>query len=406
VVLYLLVGFVSLISAIFVTDTVLSHLGALHYLRRIEYFLPLFLGMVAIKTTRQSVLALSLLFAVTVGVIFYGIGQIYFGFPVISTANEEYSKGLLLPLTEGARVNSTFAGSYDLAAFLTIVISTGFAFLAGASLSFRQKLPARIGLFLIILASYWLLLNTESRISFFALLVGLVMVSILIRKKVLIFLVVAATVLGLVLSPNLAGRFGLTVHYGIKFLQQKLTTSLPNASAQISKPPVLPQDYSPPPATKPAQPVTAKTEKPAPGEPADLPSRIVYRSGGIRFNVEWPRAVRAFAKNPILGTGYSSITLATDNDYLRALGETGALGLASFSLIFVVIFRKILSFFQKAGEGVEKAIVAGITGLTVSLLVIAFFIDIFEASKIAILFWLLMGILVSIIKIAKPTANV
>src|SRR5205814_2283829 len=45
------------------------------------------------------------------------------------------------------------------------------------------------------------------------------------------------------------------------------------------------------------------------------------RSTSIRLNVEWPRAVRALTKNPLLGTGYSSITLATDNDYLRALGE-------------------------------------------------------------------------------------
>jgi len=105
------------------------------------------------------------------------------------------------------------------------------------------------------------------------------------------------------------------------------------------------------------------------------------RSTSIRLNVEWPRAVRALAKNPLLGTGYSSITLATDNDFLRALGETGLLGLLSFLLIFL---RLELAFFS--------GVFASLPGLFVN----AFFIDIFEASKFAIIFWLFMGIMVSL----------
>ena len=58
------------------------------------------------------------------------------------------------------------------------------------------------------------------------------------------------------------------------------------------------------------------------------------RSVSIRLNVEWPRAIRAFSKNPLLGTGYSSITLATDNDFLRLLGEVGLVGALAFFLIF------------------------------------------------------------------------
>ena len=74
--------------------------------------------------------------------------------------------------------------------------------------------------------------------------------------------------------------------------------------------------------------------------------KVVFedRSTSIRLAVEWPRAMRAFYKSPFLGTGYSSITLATDNDYLRALGETGILGLTSFVLIFInmfIVFKNI-----------------------------------------------------------------
>ena len=35
-----------------------------------------------------------------------------------------------------------------------------------------------------------------------------------------------------------------------------------------------------------------------------------------------------------MGTGFSSITLATDNDFLRLLGETGITGFMAFFLIF------------------------------------------------------------------------
>src|SRR3990167_10675400 len=47
------------------------------------------------------------------------------------------------------------------------------------------------------------------------------------------------------------------------------------------------------------------------------------RSFNIRLKAEWPRAIRAFLKNPVLGTGYSSVGLAVDNDYLRSLAESG-----------------------------------------------------------------------------------
>jgi len=103
------------------------------------------------------------------------------------------------------------------------------------------------------------------------------------------------------------------------------------------------------------------------------------RSTSIRLNVEWPRALRAFKKNPLLGTGYSSITLATDNDFLRLLGEIGILGFLSFILIFSSIFnlaRKMISKLFKL-NGVEKAFVVSFVGGLIGILLNAIFIDIF-----------------------------
>jgi O-antigen ligase len=127
----------------------------------------------------------------------------------------------------------------------------------------------------------------------------------------------------------------------------------------------------------------------------------VQYSSGIRFNVEWPRSLRAFAKNPLLGTGYSSVTLATDNDYLRLLAETGLLGFAAFFLIFLEIGRRVILFVKRAKPDFHKALVLGISGGVLGFFANAIFIDVFESSKIAFMFWLWSGILVGIMKLGE-----
>jgi O-antigen ligase len=123
------------------------------------------------------------------------------------------------------------------------------------------------------------------------------------------------------------------------------------------------------------------------------------RSTSIRLNVEWPRAIRSLKKNLLLGTGYSSITLATDNDYLRALGEIGILGFFAFSLLFIRVVRVISKPFPylKNFKTANLAFITGFAGALAGIFVNAFFIDIFEASKFATIFWLFVGIAVSLI---------
>ncbi|MEK7112083.1 MAG: hypothetical protein AAB875_02035, partial [Patescibacteria group bacterium] len=124
------------------------------------------------------------------------------------------------------------------------------------------------------------------------------------------------------------------------------------------------------------------------------------RSTSIRLNVEWPRALRALFKNPLLGTGYSSITLATDNDYLRLLGEVGILGFIAFSLILLNLVRTILRVIPipKNLNSIESAFLAGLAGGTIGIFTNAIFIDIFEASKFALIFWLLIGLAVGLVR--------
>ena len=119
------------------------------------------------------------------------------------------------------------------------------------------------------------------------------------------------------------------------------------------------------------------------------------RSTSIRLNVEWPRALRALSKNPLLGTGYSSITLATDNDYLRMLGETGIIGFSSFFLILANLLKKLLKYLKttKIRSDLESVYILSFAGGFMGILINAVFIDVFEASKFAITLWLVLGML-------------
>ena len=117
------------------------------------------------------------------------------------------------------------------------------------------------------------------------------------------------------------------------------------------------------------------------------------RSLNIRLNAEWPRAIRSLKKNPLLGTGFSSVGLATDNDYLRALAETGLLGLGAFALIIIRVLRSGIAYLLSPPSDIEPIFITAVTFGLIGLLINAVFIDVFEASKVAIITWTLIGLM-------------
>ena len=130
-------------------------------------------------------------------------------------------------------------------------------------------------------------------------------------------------------------------------------------------------------------------------------------STAIRLDALWPQAMAGFKKNPLLGSGYSTLTKSsvgqfteaesTDNDYLRLLGETGALGFVSFfSIVFLVLKASVLKLKGK-NDPLVLAFVAGFIALTFGLLINALYIDVFEASKVALIYWSLAGVLLAVI---------
>ncbi len=367
---FLLVGLTSLVSGAYLTNTLTFPIGFLHLFRRIEYFVPFFfiLAFPNLYKKENIEFYIRTIALVMVVLFVYGLGQRYFNFPVIITQNSEYSKGVALTWTQGSHISSTFAGHYDMAAYLVMILPI----FVSLFFIFKDKV-SRLVMALTVLSGFWLLVNSLSRVSLASYLVAVSVSLLLMKKYKAIITVILISLILSSFSPSLLNRYKRV--YDVLYL--KFVPKL-EVGAQET---VLPQKGGSTP------------------KPISIPV-FEDRSSSIRFNVEWPRAIRALYKNPLLGTGYSSISLATDNDYLRLLGEVGILGFFSFCLILfnvALVFYKVLPLTERF-TGIELGFVAGVVGGIVGTLMNAVFIDVFEASKFAITFWLVIGIAVYLVK--------
>jgi len=86
---------------------------------------------------------------------------------------------------------------------------------------------------------------------------------------------------------------------------------------------------------------------------------------------------------------------------LRLLAGTDFLGFVAFFLIFMEITTQVFHFVKTSHTGLRKSLVMALSGAALGLLANAVFIDVFESSKIAFIFWILMGILVGMIKLKE-----
>lgn len=383
--IFWIIGLLSFVSAAFVTHSVKWHLGFLHTLRRIEYMSLFIVAATTVKSIEQVKTILKIGLIISIIVSLYGFGQVFLKFPVVSTTNKEFSKGIILYLTSEARVNSTFAGHYDLAIFLTIILS----FLSSLFFFYKKIWQKTLFIFTSLL-SFVLLGMTAARLSFFATLAALV-ISLWINKK---YILIGFLILGAVgtvgVIPELRHRLvaTFTVNFlgggGPKYNPPKQMRLDPNTRlSESSRAAILREAGGN---------IATVASDIAPGEPINTTELGVYRSYGIRFNVEWPRAMNGFYKNPILGTGYSSLGIATDNDLFRSLGEVGLLGTLALCMIFVVIFKRMIVHLRKTVDDFEKKYIIGALCALLGVLITSIFIDVLEASKVAILLWFLLGI--------------
>ncbi len=450
---YLFFGLISIPSAVFISKTIpLDKLhiykAGLHWLRRIEYFSLLFIFYNGIRTLRKGKKLFLLVLLALILVSIYGFGQKYLYWPLYSTMNREFSKGMKLYLTEHARVPSTFGGHYDLAAFLVLFLTL--------LMSFFVILKGKVLRWLYLLAfilSYWLLILTASRTSFIAYIAAItVLFFIFIFKKGFLWSlprwlsIILFSFSVMLMFGDLSDRFAHFFKMPQIKEKLKLNTLLqplrpaPKEALKISDEIALVMDKTD------ERPVLEKPEDlggnqsgratSSAGLPPDVYEDIpdyyleatgsatmaavlipvqrtfsenAYKYGlstAIRLDALWPRAIAGFKKNPLLGSGYSTLSKnaveqfteaeSTDNDYLRTLGETGILGFLSFfSIIFLLIKTSFELLKRKKLDPYVLAFSAAFLSFTVGLLINALYIDVFEASKVAFMFWALSGVLLA-----------
>lgn len=387
--------FLSAINAVLVTKTVVPYIAILHALRRVEYIAVMFLAASAVATREHLKFYVKLIILAAFIATIYGAGQKFFALPVISTMNKEFAQGLALSLGPEARVSSTFAGHYDLAAYLVPVL-----LLTLTVIFIPRRFLARLGIFVLFTLFIWLMVASASRVSIVAYLVPAVLLLLIIRRWRWIIPVLAVTLTLAAFSQSLTSRYAKLTSVVVSSAYTRYLAFISTFNPEIvSQPGIIPFSTEFPSMATPGAGLKGKIAKASPKPRRLRPSPTPYvapviedRSSAIRFNVEWPRAVRAFEKNPLLGTGPSSITLATDNDYLRALGETGLLGFLAFANIFLQIALIVKKLLKKSISTIEGALGWGMLFGTMGLLINAVFIDVFEASKVAITYWLLVGI--------------
>ena len=379
--------FASFITAFLVYQTEPTSLLLLHLARRFEYISLFFIAINSVKSKKDLKFSYVFLLITTALVSVYGYGQKYFQFPVISTMNSEFSKGQLLQMSTWTRINSTFAGHYDLAAFLSVVL-----IIIAIVFILNKNIWIRISSLIVWASAYPILTFTASRVSIFAFIMGICFTLFALRKYFWIipfFILVSFSIFN---SVDLNQRLLAT----IPALKNQITTSTTNTTTTPTATPTsipvitnitpIPTSVKLLPTPTVVRHITTETYPTADADGG------VARSGEIRFNVEWPRAIRAFNKNIITGTGLGSITLATDNDYLRLLGESGLLGFISFMAILLFFIIKTIPFIFKKKQTSNNQISILFLGCLLTTLANAIFIDVFEASKTAYLFWIMMGL--------------
>ena len=454
--LYILIGALSTISGILITQTIPPYTlhvakSTLHFLRYIQYFSLLFLTTASITTQKHLRVVLGAFIATLIAVAFYGAGQKYLYWPVYSTMNREFSKGIVLYLTEHARVQSTFAGHYDMAAYLVLVVPL----MLLVSSVLHSKF-ARLAAHSAFVLGTWLITVSASRTSYAGFLVAIAVAILLVSiqektiKNKLYKFAMGTTWSGLVIvcmliffGEGISGRVKQSLEAYPKYfaLYSRYQQAASDFSDSIATATGTDQFQAEKPenglSVDQAAVVIASDTRPTPIKPSDVfvevpdkvtvatisaegvPTTVVLEvprnysdnalkhglSLAIRLDTLWPQALQGFYTNPLLGTGYATLTKgsveqfteadSTDNNFLRTLGETGLLGFVTFYGAIVITIWSAVQTARKTTKSAPLvnrfalAFIAGSSGLLIN----ALFIDVFAASKVAFTYWTLAGVI-------------
>ncbi len=446
---------------------VFPNVAFLSLVRHVEYMSLFFIAYQGFKEKPRLPIVIGVIILTLLGVIFYGFGQKYLGFPAYLTMNEEFAKGIPIQLSGLSRVSSTFAGHYDLAAYLVLIIPLVASLFFGFK-NWLIKIITVVTSVLGLVVLFW----TVSRVSFLVLFVSLFIV-LFFHKKKLVLIILPLTVIFafafLSYQPSLLDRFKSTVatvdvlvdaktgdsvghvkfvpkdYFKDKIVLQKRVANEEELVGAITGDPdtlkssesallayeFIPQSVPLVLATNVSNgeslpqgtgyinltlsPVTNRLgnffyELPENIE-ATFSAQVLVLHGDFivkkaaaydlsfttRFQGEWPRTFAAFMRNIFLGSGYGSVSLAVDNNYLRMLGEIGMFGFLAFFGIFISFGIYVKNAYKNIDSPLVKSFVVGFIAGTVGLFLNATLIDVFEASKIAFVLWTLIGITLALV---------
>lgn len=394
-----------------------QYLGFLHAARRVEYMVIFFMIASLIKTKDDFYFYLKHVLIAALIVLIYGLGQKFIGLPAVSTMNKEFAKGMVLFLRAADRVSSTFAGHYDLAAYIVFLIPI----MLGYHMNKKQHWA-----FIAYILAVAILMLTASRSSFGAYLIATVLFLIFTRRFGYLIVVAVITTIFLFTFDSLSQRFADTFRLRQVFVNENtgevlvtndLTTGeLPSGTAiATAEGQTISTEEQKEEQERLRKQILDEIKRDAEAKGKELTEEqiavelerlvsgfkpVVSYTSDISFSnrllVSWPRSVMSFQKNVMFGTGPSSLGEATDGSFFRWIGESGLLGTTLLLSIFSALVIMVWTAARKLARE-ESALFYGFIFGLFGLAINGTYIDVFEASKVAFTLWLVAGIFVAAI---------
>lgn len=348
---YILLCIISTISGI-VNKNIKIIFGLLYLLRKIEYFLFIFMGYDFLKNNKNEKILFKLL---DYSVIIH--------FVIILLQNIGIIGGILdgnYVATKGGRLFSTFNGPYELSTYMTLLLPLYYKNIMNSKNDIKQIIKSII-LVLLIISSVYMSQSRTSLIIAIALLLFIpvfekkqVITNLVKNNKIKLVVLCIITIILIVAICNLLSNVSRFKTIDISLMIKTLKLSWENKSFdRYTKDGVY----------------IISTEDTDP-------------SFSIRIN-KWMSLIDGTMQHPILGLGLSVTKEACDGNYIRILAESGIIGLLAW-------LGLCISILKSTREKQNSLCYLANYGMLV-LLMTAIFIDIFEASKIMMLYWFIMG---------------
>ena len=349
IILFISVSFISLFVGILQGSIEIQPAPILFFLRRIEY-LSLFFVAYLITDSKS------------IGIIKKTVAPAFMAVALVAVMQKigimgGFFHGQYVP-SVGDRVFSTFSTPGELAAYIAII----FTF---SVLGMLDEKPFRKTIWLIIAGlQLFVLFLSVTRVEFLSIPFGLAAMAIMKGKvkQTLALIVILAVLAGLMMPSSLKDKFSI-------IFRRETVETITNAATGIKR-----VDIN----------RTLEMQQLMPsGYDLSALTRLYF----------WINAFDVFKTYPAFGAGQSAMGDVVDNNYLRVLGENGLIGFAVFIMLIYHIWRNCVKVYNNEAMSKEfRDYALFVLVMLMNMLIIALMGDVFEMSKIAFLFWLLVGV--------------